>query len=238
MQLFVVPWSPGSLATIETCSNEAPYERPPSLDNMLYGIGFLCSVGYVVVAAHGVRLPRRFLLLGVPGVLHLLVVPVLAACHRQRIGREARLRRQVLGDALLLDPSDPDVLALIVEYRAVLVASRYPAVAPMAHEVVSAAHSAMVETALAVGGRPPVGQSERAHVRQRIAALTMTASALQHRHETAVAAAARQGREIEEVERKARLDAIREVYEQDQGGSLARLEVLRRELDRHELDWE
>jgi hypothetical protein len=66
---------------------------------------------------------------------------------------------------LPIDPSDPDVGALIEAYEAVL------ATRPPHDPAVIAAHTAVLETASLLRWEPPTGPAEREYVRRRTRAL-------------------------------------------------------------------
>ena len=73
---------------------------------------------------------------------------------------------------LPVDPSDPDVAALIDAYEAVL------AEAPPDDPAIAAAHAALLETASLLRCAPPVGPAEREYVRRRTLAITELAEGL------------------------------------------------------------
>jgi len=67
---------------------------------------------------------------------------------------------------LPIDPSDPDVGALVDAYGAVLTAT------PTDTSAVTAAHFALLETASLLRWAPPAGPAEREYVRRRTRAIT------------------------------------------------------------------
>jgi hypothetical protein len=71
-------------------------------------------------------------------------------------------RDQKLG--LPIDPSDPDVSALIGAYESLLAATAEDT-------LVTAGHIAMLETASLLRWGPPVGPAEREYVRRRVRAV-------------------------------------------------------------------
>jgi len=239
VQLFVVPWTPGPLLPVETSPPKERYERSLGLDGLLVALGFFWIVHCIMAMAHGRRLPVWLSCFGVPGVPHLLVTPVLKARHDRRLRLESRRRDRLLRDALLLDPSDPHVRALIVAYRNVLTASRLPELTAMGDGPASAAHAALVECAVLLAGAPASVSAERSFVQARVAALGGLASALNRRHRGAVAEVARAAQATEDEQRRTRLEAVTDVYHDDQGGSLAQLVTLQKKLgepERHEQD--
>jgi hypothetical protein len=94
----------------------------------------------------------------------LLVVPwapgPLLRIEAGRPGTELRRPR-----GLPIDPSDPDVAALVDAYEAVLAA------VPEDEPTVTAAHFALLETASLLRWAPPAGPAEREYVRRRTRAL-------------------------------------------------------------------
>jgi hypothetical protein len=75
-------------------------------------------------------------------------------------------RDQKLG--LPIDPSDPDVRALIDAYQALLTAAAGPDVAPRDEPpVIVSAHAALLEAAALLRWAPPAGPAEREYVRRR-----------------------------------------------------------------------
>jgi hypothetical protein len=77
-------------------------------------------------------------------------------------GPDADLRRT---RGLPLDPSDPDVAALVDAYETGLAA------VPEGEPTVTAAHFALLETASLLRWAPPAGPAEREYVRRRTRAI-------------------------------------------------------------------
>jgi hypothetical protein len=92
--------------------------------------------------------------------VELLVVPwapgPLIRIERERPGDELERRSGVP-----IDPSDPDVGALVAAYEAVLAA------APEGDTTLTAAHFALLETASLLRWAPPAGPAAREYVRRR-----------------------------------------------------------------------
>ena len=97
--------------------------------------------------------------------MELLVVPwapgPLLHLDPEREGAELERPR-----GLPIDPSDPDVGALVDAYGAVLTAT------PTDTSAVTAAHFALLETASLLRWAPPAGPAEREYVRRRTRAIT------------------------------------------------------------------
>jgi hypothetical protein len=97
----------------------------------------------------------------------LVLVPWTAGPLR-RIDPHGPEREQRLG--IPIDPSDPDVRALIASYEALLADCGLP---PAACDVavVVGAHAALLETASLLRCGPPAGPAEREYVRRRTGAI-------------------------------------------------------------------
>ena len=86
-----------------------------------------------------------------------------------RIEANSPERDQKLG--VPIDPSDPDVRALIDSYEALLTTAGRPDVAPRDVPVIASAHVALLETASLLRWAPPAGPAEREYVRRRARAI-------------------------------------------------------------------
>lgn len=68
-----------------------------------------------------------------------------------------------------IDPSDPDVAALVVAYEAIWAA------VPLATTTIAEAHTAVLETASLLRWGPPAGPAEREYVRRKTRAISVLA---------------------------------------------------------------
>jgi hypothetical protein len=122
------------------------------------GVGpwFAIGVGLIIL---GIALPARSLLR--------------VAGARRSMRREQRLLRS----GAALDISDPVVGALAGSYDALVHASQLPGVS-VGQASVEAGHSAVMEVASLLGGRPPLTDEERGYVERRTQAIRDLAAQL------------------------------------------------------------
>ena len=139
------------------------------------------DVGLVVV---GAGLLAWTVLTDAPGVLRVLgvlalalgcILPVRSAWRRGRQRRLRRRRESLLATGVPVDVSSPTTRRLVDAYDELLALGGTHDVGGPA---VAAAHSAVLETATLLGGRPPAPGSECDYVDRRTAAVLDLASAL------------------------------------------------------------
>jgi hypothetical protein len=137
------------------------------------------------------------------------ILPLRSIARGMGTRRTERRRAALTSGGLPLDVGTPETRELATAYDSLLGACKLPD-APLAVEARSAAHAALVETAVLLDGKAPATPDETAYVRKRVEAIRALADAVERQSQQAQLERAGE----DEVERAARGLAGAELDEQ------------------------
>jgi hypothetical protein len=188
---------------------------PGWLDAGLLAIGF----GLILWSALSLHSPLVYVL-GAAALALGTILPLRSIARGMRGRRTERRRAALTSGGLPLNLGHPETRELAAAYATLLAASELPDV-PLAVEARSAAHGALVETAVLLDGREPGTPDEAAYVAKRVEAIRALVGAVER--QSRLAELERAGEE--DVERAARGLAGAELDEKGMS-SLTELESL------------
>jgi len=229
--MLVVPARPGPLVDLEAVAGaKQPDEIDLAIDDMfgpdieggpgrldagLLAVGF----GLILWSALSLHSPLVYVL-GAAVLALGTILPLRSIAREMRTHRTRRMRAELTSGGLPLNIGSPGTRELAAAYASLLAASELPDV-PFAIEARSAAHSALVETAVLLDGREPGTPDETAYVAKRVEAIRALADAVERQSRQAELERAGE----DDVERAARSLAGAELDQQGMS-SLTELESL------------